>query len=61
MLGEEEDAEGVLKMNSKILDNAELKKLDKLEKYSVHEIHTIGKGRSYESDGFTRNHFSFSF
>ena len=46
MLVEEEDAEGVLKMNSKILDTSELKKLDKLEKYAVQELHNTEKGRT---------------
>ena len=44
MLGGDDDAEGVLKMSSKILDTAELKKLDKLEKLSVLEIHNTEKG-----------------
>ena len=46
MLVEEEDAEGVLKMNSKILDTGELKKLDKLEKYTVQDLHNTEKGRT---------------
>ena len=52
MLVEEEDAEGVLKMNSKILDTSELKKLDKQEKYAVQDLHTTEKGRGMfdESD-----------
>ena len=52
MLVEEEDAEGVLKMNSKILDTSELKKLDKQEKYAVQELHTTEKGKRWfdESD-----------
>ena len=45
MLVEEEDAEGVLKMNSKILDTSELKKLDKQEKYAVQDLHNTEKGR----------------
>ena len=42
---------GVLKMNSKILEPAELKKLDKQEKGCVTEVVTVAKGR--QQDYFT--------
>ena len=38
-------AQGVLKVNSKILEGHELKKLDKLEKSLVNGLHITGKGR----------------
>ena len=34
-----------LKMNCKVLDSAQLKKLDKQEKILAQEIHSTGKGR----------------
>ena len=46
MLGEEAtSAEGVLKMNCKVLDSSQLKKLDKQEKLLAQEIHGTGKGK----------------
>ena len=46
MIGEEAtDAEGVLKMNCKVLDSSQLKKLDKQEKILAQEIHVTGKGK----------------
>ena len=48
MLGEEVvSGEGVLKMNCKVLDSAQLKKLDKQEKILAHDIHSTGKGESH--------------
>ena len=47
MLGEEAtSAEGVLKMNCKVLDSSQLKKLDKQEKLLAQEIHGTGKGKN---------------
>ena len=47
MIGEEApSAEGVLKMNCKVLDSSQLKKLDKQEKVLAQEIHSTGKGES---------------
>ena len=47
MLGEEAGgAEGVLKMNCKVLDSSQLKRYDKQEKTLAQEIHATGKGRS---------------
>ena len=47
MLGEEAtSAEGVLKMNCKVLDSSKLKKLDKQEKLLAQEIHGTGKGKN---------------
>ena len=40
-----EEAVGVLKVNSRILEAHELKKLDKSEKSLVNAIHITGKGR----------------
>ena len=37
-------ASGVLKLNSKMLQPAELRKLDKLEKYLLVEVAREGKG-----------------
>ena len=34
-----------LKMNCKVLDSAQLKKLDKQEKVLAQEIHSTGKGK----------------
>ena len=46
MIGEEaSDAEGVIKMNCKVLDSSQLKKLDKQEKILAQEIHVTGKGK----------------
>ncbi len=45
MLGDSEETEGVLKVNSRILEAHELRKLDKSEKSLVNAIHTAGKGR----------------
>ena len=45
MLGESDETEGVLKVNSRILEAHELKKLDKSEKSLVNAIHSTGKGR----------------
>ena len=46
MLGEEAvGAEGVLKMNCKVLDSSQLKRYDKQEKTLAQEIHGTGKGR----------------
>ena len=42
---EAETAVGVLKMNSRILEPAELKRLDKQEKGQVTEVQTTGKGK----------------
>ena len=42
---EAETAVGVLKMNSRILEPAELKRLDKQEKGHVTEVQTTGKGK----------------
>ena len=44
MLGESEEVEGVLKVNSRILEAHQLKKLDKSEKSLVTAIHAVGKG-----------------
>ena len=50
MLGEEvPSAEGVLKMNCKVLDSSQLKKLDKQEKILAQEIHYTGKGKLFLS------------
>ena len=38
---------GVLKVNSRILEAHELRKLDKAEKGLVNAIHLTGKGRSW--------------
>ena len=47
VLGEELTvAQGVLKVNSKILEGHELKKLDKLEKSLVNGLHITGKGEN---------------
>ena len=43
---QEDEVEGVLKLHSKILENHQLKKLDKCEKGLVNAIHLTGKGRS---------------
>ena len=43
---EAETAVGVLKMNSRILEPAELKRLDKQEKGQVTEVQTTGKGKN---------------
>ena len=46
MLGEEAvGAEGVLKMNCKVLDSSQLKRYDKQEKTLAQEIHVTGKGK----------------
>jgi hypothetical protein len=47
MLGDSDEipVEGVLKVNSRILEAHELRKLDKSEKSLVNAIHTAGKGR----------------
>ena len=46
MLGEEAvGAEGVLKMNCKVLDSSQLKRYDKQEKTLAQEIHGTGKGK----------------
>ena len=42
---EAQTAVGVLKMNSRILEPAELKRLDKQEKGQVTEVQTTGKGK----------------
>ena len=42
---EAETGVGVLKMNSRILEPAELKRLDKQEKGQVTEVQTTGKGK----------------
>ena len=55
MLVEEEDAEGVLKMNSRILDTSELKKLDKQEKYAVQELHNTEKGKDMVDESHLRH------
>ena len=52
MLGEEGDtARGVLKMNCRVLEPGQLKRLDKLEKSLAQEIHTSGKGKQYGQVG----------
>jgi|LakMenE01Jun11ns_1017448.scaffolds.fasta_scaffold7820097_1 hypothetical protein len=45
MLGESDEVEGVLKVNSRILEAHQLRKLDKSEKSLVNAIHTAGKGK----------------
>ena len=42
--------EGVIKVNSRILEAHELKKLDKSEKSLVNAIHVTGKGRFTSAD-----------
>ena len=50
MLGEEAvGAEGVLKMNCKVLDSSQLKRYDKQEKTLAQEIHGTGKGKKKDS------------
>ena len=39
-----------LKMNCKVLDSAQLKKLDKQEKILAQEIHSTGKGKDVLSN-----------
>ena len=48
---EAETAVGVLKMNSRILEPAELKRLDKQEKGQVTEVQTTGKGKKRNGVG----------
>ena len=48
MLHQEEGASGVLKLNSKMLQSSQLKKLDKMEKGFLVEVLKDGKG---ELDG----------
>ena len=53
-----------LKMNCKVLDSAQLKKLDKQEKILAQEIHSTGKGKDVSSnnarDYLPRNEMSLS-
>ena len=51
---EAETAVGVLKMNSRILEPAELKRLDKQEKGQVTEVQTTGKGKKRNGVGGRR-------
>lgn len=52
---EGEEAQGVLKMNSRILESSELKKLDKQEKGLVTEIHVTTKGKKVPDKSMTQN------
>ena len=59
MLGEEvPSAEGVLKMNCKVLDSSQLKKLDKQEKILAQEIHYTGKGKLFYCFQFKKVFYS---
>ena len=47
------------KMNCKVLDSAQLKKLDKQEKILAHDIHSTGKGKGQINEKQTEmSHFS---
>ena len=62
MLGEEVvSGEGVLKMNCKVLDSAQLKKLDKQEKILAHDIHSTGKGESKHPFLLSQKYFIVTF
>ena len=57
MLGEEAGAaEGVLKMNCKVLDSSQLKRYDKQEKTLAQEIHVTGKGKERVDSSHLRLH-----
>ncbi len=61
MLGESDEVEGVLKVNSRILEAHQLRKLDKSEKSLVNAIHTAGKGKELDRFFFIKTTYRVIF